>query len=134
MRIFGQCILSAAQHSCLGEARLQRDDRLHIVDRCFSSDLPFQVSNEDIKWLLTDSEIVAPKGPAGTVIFFAANVAHASLPNLTPYARRIVFVTYNRIDNLPADNPSPRPEYIAGSSFKALEEIDDFGAEEVRKA
>jgi len=107
----------------------EASEALKDLDRSFSSDLPFQLNKEDIANLLQGSEIVAPKGPPGSVIFFAANVAHASLPNLTPYARRIVLVTYNRVDNAPLYNSKRRPEYIAGSAFQPLQEIADFTSE-----
>jgi len=104
-------------------------DALKDLDRSFSADLPFQLKREEIASLLQGSEIVAPKGPPGSIIFFAANVAHASLPNLTPYARRIVLITYNRVDNLPLYNSKRRPEYIAASSFQPLQEVADFTSE-----
>jgi ectoine hydroxylase len=107
----------------------EASEALKDLDRSFSSDLPFQLMKEDIASLLQGSEIVAPKGPPGSVIFFAANTAHASLPNLTPDARRIVLITYNRVDNVPLYNYKRRPEYIAGSSFQPLQEIVDFTSE-----
>jgi ectoine hydroxylase-related dioxygenase (phytanoyl-CoA dioxygenase family) len=102
------------------------------VTRSFSSDLPLQVSKAKIEAMLAGSEIVAPSMSTGSVIFFAANLAHASMPNVTPYPRRVVLITYNRIDNTPTDVLQPRPEYIAGKSFLPLQQIGEFaGATDV---
>lgn len=91
----------------------------------FSADLPFQLTKEEIAAMLAGSEIIAPKGPTGLTIFFAANVAHASLPNLTATSRRILLITYNRTDNRPS-NKAKRPEYISGRTFTPLKPLKRF--------
>jgi ectoine hydroxylase len=99
---------------------------LNSSERSFSSDLPFQLSRADVSAMIARYNIVAAKGAAGSVVFFAANVAHASLPNLTPWPRRIVLITYNRTDNAPKDRNGRRPEYMCGTSFWPLDEVPCF--------
>lgn len=43
--------------------------------------------------------IVAPTGPAGSVMFMHPNVLHASGSNLSPWRRRMISLTYNAISN-----------------------------------
>ena len=42
-------------------------------------------------------------GPAGSVLLFSPALVHGSNKNLTDEPRRMVFMVYNRLDNLPAD-------------------------------
>ena len=81
------------------------------------------ISNELITELVAEGGIVAPKGPPGTGFFFHGCLIHASPPNLSPWAREIVYVTYNRTDN--AIRQFKRPEYIAHRDFTPLERLDD---------
>jgi ectoine hydroxylase len=60
--------------------------------------------------------IVAPTGPAGSVIFFDCNVMHGSNSNITPQPRSNVFIVFNRCDNAlvePYCGLPPRPQFIA---------------------
>ena len=93
--------------------------------KAFSADLLFQLTREEVAALLISSEIIAPKGPTGLTLFFAANVAHASLPNLTATSRRLLIITYNRTNNLPS-NKAKRPEYISGRTFTPLKPLKRF--------
>jgi ectoine hydroxylase len=43
--------------------------------------------------------IVAPTGPAGSVLFMHPNALHASNANLSPWPRRMISLTYNAITN-----------------------------------
>ena len=43
--------------------------------------------------------IVAPTGKAGSVLMFHGNLVHASPPNITPYPRKIVYVTFCACSN-----------------------------------
>lgn len=65
--------------------------------------------------LVSESKIVAPKGPAGSVLLFDCNIMHASTENLSPFPRSNAFFVYNSVENAPVDPfaaPSPRPDYI----------------------
>ena len=69
--------------------------------------------------------IVAPTGPAGSVILFDCNIMHGSNSNITPNPRSNVFFVFNSVENklvTPFSGQSPRPSYIAARE-KALENI-----------
>lgn len=60
--------------------------------------------------------IVAPTGPAGSVIIFDCNTMHGSNGNITPYPRANAFVVFNAMTNRltePYGGQRPRPEFIA---------------------
>ncbi len=68
--------------------------------------------------------IAAPKGSAGSVIFFSGGLAHASAPNPGPWTRYVVDVACN-----PAGNAIPRPTrpayYAERSDFAPLRPLSD---------
>ena len=78
----------------------------------FSADLKYSLDQATIAGLVDANGIVAPKGRAGTALVFHPNLAHASVPNLSPYDRTVLIVTYNRVDNVPVADGSPRPEFL----------------------
>jgi ectoine hydroxylase len=60
--------------------------------------------------------IVAPTGPAGTVVVFECNMMHGSNSNITPQSRSNAFIVYNACSNAlvePFGGQAPRPEFIA---------------------
>jgi ectoine hydroxylase len=60
--------------------------------------------------------IVAPTGPAGSVILFDCNVMHGSNGNITPFPRANAFFVYNAVTNAleaPFGVDRPRPRFIA---------------------
>jgi ectoine hydroxylase len=76
-------------------------------------------TQEALETLLDDREIIAPKGPAGSVVFFDCNVMHASNGNLSPTPRVNLFAVYNSVENAVVDpfcDRPPRPEYLAERS------------------
>lgn len=83
----------------------------------------FTLDQPTIEKLVAESGIVAPKGPAGTVVIFHGCMAHASGPNLSPWSRNIVYLTSNRVDNY-IRKPT-RPEYYAHTDFTPLVPLSD---------
>ena len=87
--------------------------------------VPDQVS---LKRLADQGGIVAPTGPAGSVVFFDCNTMHGSNSNISPFARSNVFFVYNSVENSlsePYCGLKPRPEHIAArESFHALEPLN----------
>ena len=67
--------------------------------------------------------IVAPTGRPGSVLMFHGNLVHASPPNITPYPRKIVYLTLNAVSNY-IRTPT-RPEYIAHRDFTPIKTVDD---------
>ena len=59
--------------------------------------------------------IVAPTGKPGAVLMFHGNLVHASPPNITPYPRKIVYLTLCAVSN--HITKFTRPEWIAHRDF-----------------
>ncbi|MBL9106665.1 MAG: phytanoyl-CoA dioxygenase family protein [Myxococcales bacterium] len=73
--------------------------------------------------LVDQGGIVAPKGPAGSVLLIHSNVVHASTCNLSPWRRTSVILSVSRTDNPIA--VYKRPEWIAHRDFAAIEVLAD---------
>ena len=69
--------------------------------------------------LAAQKGVVAPKGPAGSVVIFDCCTAHASGPNLSPWPRNLIYLSYNRVDNA-IENPT-RPDHFASREFIPLD-------------
>ena len=67
--------------------------------------------------------LVAPKGPAGSVVFFHGCTLHGSAPNMSPWNRTIVFWSPNRTDN--KITAPTRPDFLALQDFDAVEPLAD---------
>ena len=67
--------------------------------------------------------IVAPTGPAGSMLMFHCTIVHASPPNMSPWDRSIVYLSLNRTDN--AIRRFSRPAYIAHRDFTPIEPLAD---------
>jgi L-proline 4-hydroxylase len=70
--------------------------------------------------------VVAPTGPAGSVIFMNPNALHGSTANLSPWPRRMITLTYNAMSNK-STSPSVRPRDIVydDSDLPALVPLDE---------
>ena len=81
---------------------------------------------ENLKHLMEDGGIVAPKGPAGSLLLFDCNVMQASASNLTPYPRASVVYVFNSVENA-AEAPfaarSPRPDYVGSRDFTPVSQL-----------
>ena len=62
--------------------------------------------------------IAAPTGKAGSVLMFHGNLVHASPPNITPYPRKIVYLTLCAVSN--HITKFTRPEWIAHRDFAPI--------------
>ena len=49
--------------------------------------------------LVENGGIVAPTGKAGGLLLFHGNLVHGSAGNITPYPRKIVYLTLNAVSN-----------------------------------
>jgi ectoine hydroxylase len=67
--------------------------------------------------------IVAPKGPAGSMILFHSCLVHASTSNLSPWNRVSVYLSLCAVSN--HIRRFKRPEYIAHRDFSAIECLPD---------
>jgi ectoine hydroxylase len=76
--------------------------------------------------------IVAPTGKPGSVLMFHGNLVHASPPNITPYPRKIVYLTLCACSN--HITKFTRPEWIAHRDFTPIEPVDDDALIEYARA
>jgi len=67
--------------------------------------------------------IVAPTGKPGSVLMFHGNLVHASPPNITPYPRKIVYLTLCAVSN--HITKFTRAEWIAHRDFAPIVPVDD---------
>jgi len=81
------------------------------------------LDEETVTRLVKKGGIVAPVGKPGGVLMFHGNLVHGSAGNITPYPRKIVYLTLNAVSNY-IRTPT-RPEYIAHRDFRPIEPVDD---------
>jgi len=67
--------------------------------------------------------IVAPTGKPGAVLMFHGNLVHASTANITPYPRKIVYLTLCAVSN--HIRKPTRPEWIAHRDFAPILPVAD---------
>ncbi len=73
--------------------------------------------------LVDKGGIVAPTGKPGSMLMFHGNLVHGSAGNITPYPRKIVYLTLNACSNY-IRTPT-RPEFIAHRDFSPIECVPD---------
>src|SRR5581483_9283653 len=77
-----------------------------------TADLKYSLDRETLMRLVSESSIVAPKGPRGSILFFHPNLVHGSVPNISPFGRMMTIITYNSVHNVPVEQGSSRPEFL----------------------
>jgi ectoine hydroxylase len=73
-------------------------------------------SQEALTRLVAEGGIQLITGAPGSAVLFDCNAMHGSNGNITPFARRNVFLVYNSVENALVDPfaaPAPRPGFIA---------------------
>ncbi|MDF5725600.1 MAG: phytanoyl-CoA dioxygenase family protein [Rhizonema sp. PD38] len=90
-----------------------------------STNLKYCLDNATVTRLVERGDIVAPVGCAGSVLFFHSNIAHSSVPNISPYPRRLLMITYNSIKNIPHTSDQPRPEFLVCRDYTPLQPVED---------
>jgi ectoine hydroxylase len=104
--------------------RSHRTGRLEAGHDVTTTSYPlWTVDNATVARLVEAGGIVAPKGPAGSMLLFHGNLVHASGSNLTPWSRWIVYLSLNRCDN--AIRRFKRPPWIANRDFRPIEMLPD---------
>jgi len=81
------------------------------------------LDHETVTRLVDEGGIVAPIGKPGGVLLFHGNLVHGSAGNITPYPRKIVYLTLNAVSNY-IRKPT-RPEWIAHRDFAPIEPVAD---------
>lgn len=87
----------------------------------FTTSPKYTLDNELVASLIAKYGIVSGKGPAGSILFFNSNVVHASVQNISSYQRRLIYIAYNSMDNLPQKAEHlKRPDFLASTEYIEL--------------
>ncbi len=93
---------------------------------------------DKLKQMTDQGSLVAPQGPAGSVILFECNTLHASANNLSPWPRRNLFFVYNSVENkmeAPFCGNRPRPPFVATrEDITPLQRLTDEPGSEAYKS
>jgi ectoine hydroxylase len=81
------------------------------------------ITNKTIEKLVEHGGIVAPKGPAGSMILFHGCLVHASTSNLSPWNRVSVYLSLCAVSN--HIRRFKRPGYIAHRDFTPIQCLPD---------
>ena len=81
------------------------------------------IDHETIAKLVAQRGIVAPKGPAGSMILFHSCLVHGSTSNLSPWNRVAVYLSLCAVSN--HIRRFKRPEYIAHRDFTPIAMLPD---------
>lgn len=81
------------------------------------------IDNDTIRKLVERGGMVAPKGPAGTMLMFHSCLVHASGSNLSPWNRVSVYLSLCAVSN--HIRRFKRPEYIAHRDFTPIRTLPD---------
>lgn len=98
-------------------------DRIPEYGRLAEDAVGSPYTNETIDRLINQHGLVAPKGPAGSVVFFHGCTLHGSAPNMSPWNRTLVFWSPNRTDN--TIQAPTRPDYLALQEFDEIIPLND---------
>jgi ectoine hydroxylase len=92
-------------------------------DKATTSYPLWTLDNATVTQLVGEGGIVAPTGKPGTVLMFHGNLAHASPPNITPFPRKIVYLTLCAVSN--HITKFTRPEFVAHRDFTPIRACKD---------
>jgi ectoine hydroxylase len=81
------------------------------------------INHDTIRKLVERGGLVAPKGPAGSMILFHGCLVHASTANLSPWNRVSVYLSLCAVSN--HIRRFKRPEYIAHRDFTPIACLPD---------
>ena len=76
------------------------------------------LDNSQVASAVEVNGIVAPKGPAGSVIFANTNIIHGSASNVSPCDRVLISLTLNSVEN--KHQGSSRPEWVVMNNFSPV--------------
>ena len=87
--------------------------------------LKYALDKETVGRLARKHGMVAPKGPAGSALFFDSNLAHGSSNNISPFDRVLVLVTFNSVENKPIPPKKRRPDFLASRNCEPIVPLAD---------
>lgn len=82
------------------------------------------LDNDKVRELATRGGLVAPRGPAGSMLLFHGCLVHGSPSNMSPWDRVIIYLSLCAVSNhITLHN---RPEYIAHRDFTPITALSDY--------
>jgi len=120
----GPLLIIPGSH-CLGVIDIEGRQTAPGWRASVGTDLKYSLSPALVADLVTTNGIVAPKGPRGTVLFFHCNAVHGSVMNMSPFDRRMAFVSYNAVGNRLLEIADPRPQFMANRRSHELTAVAD---------
>lgn len=90
-----------------------------------TADLKYSLDQSTLADLVEKYPIVAPKGPSGSVLFFHPNIVHGSSPNMSPFDRSIMIISYNSVGNMPIPIEERRPDFLCSRDYRALDLLNN---------
>jgi ectoine hydroxylase len=103
-------------------AESQEEEKYYLSS--LSANLEYTVEQKIISRWYDKKGIVSATGKAGSVLFFHANVFHASNCNLSPLDRRVFIITYNSTENLLKEGQKIRPSFLSNRDFSPIKPIE----------
>ena len=88
-------------------------------DKATTSYPLWTLDHATVEKLVADGGLVVPTGKPGGVLMFHGNLVHGSAGNITPFSRKIVYLTLNAVSNY-IRKPT-RAEWIAHQDFRPIE-------------
>jgi ectoine hydroxylase-related dioxygenase (phytanoyl-CoA dioxygenase family) len=90
-----------------------------------SADLKYSLSHAAVSSLVRLNGMVSLKAPAGSVLFFHANLVHGSTNNISPFDRAAALVSFSSTHNLPRFPGKSRPDFLVARDFSAVVPLGD---------
>ncbi len=90
-----------------------------------TADLKYSLDQPQLVCLVERYGIVSCNGPAGSVLFFHPNIIHGSSPNMSPFGRSIIIISYNSVKNTPIPVEKRRPEFLASRVYQPIKPLCD---------
>jgi len=90
-----------------------------------TADLKYALDKRTISGMVERYGIIAPKGPAGSVMFFHGNLVHASTNNISPFDRVVIIITYNSVENVPVEMENARPEFLVSRDVRPVSTLPE---------
>jgi len=93
-----------------------------------TANLKYSLDKDVVSGLVERYGMVAPKGAAGSVLFFDGNIVHGSPSNISPLDRVVVFITFNSVENIPEGREQQRPEFLVSRDYTPIVPLSDDAA------
>ena len=117
----GPMMFIPGSHQAGWRASTRQFERIADYSRLAADAVGSPYSNETIDALIEAHGLVAPKGPAGSTVFFHACTIHGSAPNMSPWSRTMVLASPNQTDNY-IRKPT-RPAFLALQDFTPVQPL-----------